>query len=132
MAFPIMALLTAAASDSQQRADEREALMKAGHQNQQNILRQRARELGGNPYGLMAQDGNQQIDEIRRQADDARQNNIGALLQSYLKSEMSSAPAQQETIGGGTWEAGDGGFQHGMGGASADPWDKDPWGDAGF
>lgn len=98
MAFPIMALLTAAASDLQSRQAEREALRQAGDAGRQNIMRRRAAELGGSPYYSMGQDTRNALSEIEREARASRNNQIGNLLQAYLK--QPSAPEERTLIGG--------------------------------
>lgn len=142
MAFPLIALLTAAASDAQQRSAYGSQVQKAGHDAENQILQTRARELGGSPYPMMAQSFQNSLGDMRRQADDSRNNQIGALLQAYLKSELSSAPSEKY---GDPYESSftnqknlqydpTGGIAMGdaVGKAQLDPWDKDPWGDAGF
>jgi hypothetical protein len=85
MAFPIVALLTAAASDLQTRQQEKEAIGTLGNRNLQEILRRRAAELGGSPYAIMAEDHKSQLSDLRRATDESRNNQIGNLLQAYLK-----------------------------------------------
>lgn len=135
MAFPILALLAAAASDMGSRKDEADALASQARHNRQAIMQRRAAELGGSPYGMMAAEGKNGLDEISRRAEAGRNNNIGNMLQAYLS--QPSAPDEDPGIAGGGdgrlgAGPGAGGFNVGMGGGGPDPWDKDPWGDAGF
>lgn len=137
MAFPLIALLTAGASDLQSNAEEETARLRMAADAKQRILRTRAQELGGSPYGMMAQDYENSLAEFEREAESRRNNNIGALLQAYLKSNTGSSGA--ESYGDPyakqlAANPGEGGFGMGnvMGKAQLDPWDKDPWGDAGF
>lgn len=137
MAFPILALLAAAASDMGSRKDEADALASQARHNRQAIMQRRAAELGGSPYGMMAAEGKSGLDEISRHAEAGRNNNIGNMLQAYLKTA---------DFGGGgekygddyakqlAHDPGEGGFGMGnvMGKAQLDSWDDDPWGDAGF
>jgi hypothetical protein len=114
--------------------------MQAGQATQDRINRARVQQLGGQPYGMMAQDFKNQLGAMDRQADQSRNNNIGALLQAYLKT---SGP-DPEKYGDGyessfvhqrnlQYDPTEGiGMGDAMGKAQLDPWDKDPWGDAGF
>lgn len=117
MAFPLIALLTAAAGDLKSRSDYANQVQKAGNDAQNRILQTRARELGGSPYGMMAQEFESNLGDMRRQADAQRNNNIGALLQAYLKYGISKE-------GGGSIGNPDAPLASG--------WEDDPWGDAGF
>lgn len=116
MPFPLIALLTAAASDMQQRSQYGDQVQKLGHDTEQNILNARARQLGAEPYTQMAQDGQNRLEELRRGADASRNNNIGALLQAYLKQKKPT-----EAAGLGDADAG-----------LAEGWEDDPWGAGGF
>ena len=98
MAFPIVALLTAAASDLQNRKAKRDAINAQGQASLQAILQRRAAELGGSPYYGMAQNNRNALSAIDREADAASNNQIGNLLQAYLK--QPSAPEERELIGG--------------------------------
>jgi hypothetical protein len=137
MAFPIVALIAAAASDMQQRAQHGDNIAEAARAQQDRINRTRVQQLGGQPYGMMAQDFQNQLGMMDRQADQSRNNNIGALLQAYLTSSIGNSG--NEKYGGDYAKQlgqnpGEGGFGAGnvMGKAQLDPWDRDPWGDAGF
>lgn len=156
MAFPIMALLTAAASDMQSRQEEKNAIRAAGRQSQDQILSTRARELGGSPYAGMAQDFDNALIDIKRQASKSRNNNIGALLQAYLKKDPAGhKPAPRSPLGpqdpyekfGDEYVTSfmdqpnlqynapvEGiGMGDAMGKSQMDSWDyQDPWGDAGY
>lgn len=135
MAFPLLAVIGAALSEHQSRQAKDEALQRAGQQNTQNILQTHARSLGGSPYAGMNADLQRQFLDIAQQSEASRNNNIGTLLQAYLK-KTPEAPVDPGIAGGGDGLLGGGpgagGFNAGMGGSTLDPWDKDPWGDAGF
>lgn len=141
MAFPLLAVIGAALSDGQSRQAEAQAIQQAGNASLQKILRTRASELGGSPYAGMAEDHKAMLGDIERQASESRNNNIGNLLQAYLKSSPSAPP---EKFG----DAYESSFVHqpnlqynptdgiamgdAMGKSQIDLWDDDPWGDAGF
>lgn len=142
MAFPIVAVITAALQDQQSRQAEAEAIRQQGQNNLQSILRRRASELGGSPYAMMAEDGRGAIEEIRRQAEASRNNQIGNLLQAYLKGLPSDKPEKfgesyessfltQPNLQYNASATGIG-IGDAMGKSQIDPWDEDPWGDAGF
>ena len=142
MAFPLLAILASVLSDQQQRKAAADAKVQTAHDATSKILRTRAAELGGSPYPMMEADMRAQMSGIDREADASRNNNIGNLLARYGSDMFDSAPA--EKFG----DAYDSSFVHqpnlqyntdegirigdSMGKAQLDPWDKDPWGDAGF
>lgn len=87
MAFPIIPIVAALLSDQQSRTAEKDAIARAGTNAHQGILRRRASELGGSPYGMMAEDFSGQLNDIKAQAEAGRNNQIGNLLQAYLKKD---------------------------------------------
>lgn len=83
MAFPILAVLAAVASDMQNRQAKRHAIQEAGDATRHQILATRARQLGGQPYSQMSADLSSQLSNIERQARDNSNNNIGRLIAAY-------------------------------------------------
>ena len=133
MPFPIVALLAAAASDAQQRSQQGDAIFQRTQGALDQIRKRRVAELGGSPYPGMVADYNNDLRQIDSQANANRNNNIGSLLQAYLK--QPSAPAEKFGDDFDSTAAnlqGDYGMGNVMGKAQLDSWDKDPWGDAGF
>jgi hypothetical protein len=181
MAFPWLALLATGASELGRISDRDKAIREQGQAIQDRIRRTRAQQLGAQPYGMMAADFEMGLDDMRRKSDEQGSNNLGLLLQSYLKSEMNGPPeggigqrgddseegfarrraaraggelighpalnGQSVGVGGGggvgvpgpaqtvdpweslgTMEQVDTLF----GNSEGDPWDEDPWGDAGY
>lgn len=136
MAFPLIALITAAASDMQSNADEEAARNALGRQVRQRLLHTRAQQMGAQPYGAIESDYENSLANLRQQADASRNNNIGVLLQAYLGHSLSGGGEKYGDDYAQKLAAnpGDGGFGMGnvMGKAQLDSWDKDPWGDAGY
>lgn len=166
MAFPLIALLTAAASDAQSNANEETARAQMGRNVRQRLLHTRAQQMGAQPYGAIESDYETSLGDLKRQAEASRNNNIGALLQAYLRQDPDKDKDKDKRGGGGgasgmpdeaqwsqmlaerpedPWGYGLGkevygspggivgrlGFNNGRGGGN-DPWDRDPWGDAGY
>src|SRR5262245_57117781 len=86
MAFPILAVLAAVASDMQNRQAKRHAIQGAGDATRNQILSTRGRQLGGQPYDQMSANLGSQLSSIDRQARDSSNNNIGRLIAAYGKS----------------------------------------------
>jgi len=116
VAFPIIALLAAAASDKQARAEEARQKQNLMTKTRLGIMQRQAESEGGNPYGIEAANMRFGLNEIGENAKNSRNNNIGSLLQAYLKSD-SKTPDKS----GGNPDA-----------PLASGWKDDPWGDAGY
>jgi len=137
MAFPIIALLTAAANDANQRSAYRQQVAQEARDAPNRIMRAYASRMGGQPYGQMQAESENRLSALKTQADASRNNQIGALLQAYLSS--TGEDKDPEKYGDKyahelSRNPGEGGFGAGnvMGKAQLDPWDRDPWGDAGY
>jgi len=132
MAFPILAVLAAALSEQQSQQAKQDAIVQSGRNATQNILRTRANELGGSPYAGMAEDYRAGLGDIERQAEAGRNNNIGNLLQAYLKQSPStknigsSSSSLAEAVENPDWAGGD------ISPAALQPQEQlhklDPWG----
>lgn len=116
MAFPILALLAAGASDLQQRSDYRDQVAQEARQAPLRIMQAYASRMGGQPYSQMQADSENRLSALKTHADASRNNNIGALLQAYLAQKP-----DKDSTGLGNPDA-----------SLASGWGDDPWGAGGY
>lgn len=142
MAFPLIALLGSALSDMGRQKESRDSGEQSYWDTLQKIDRTRAQQLGAQPYSFIADDYMNGVQKRHLADAEGSNNGIGSILQAYA----------MQGLGGGGEKFGDDyessflkqpnlqynasedgiGLGDAMGKAQVDPWDKDPWGDAGF
>jgi hypothetical protein len=142
--FPLIAMIASAAlSDAQHNQERGDAHRQTYEDTLNKINRTRAQQLGAQPYSFMVNDMKNANYGIDKAANASSNNNIGAMLASYFMrgigggsdekfgDDYESSFLKQPNL---QYNASEDGIGTGdvMGKAQTDPWDKDPWGDAGF